>query len=244
MLSSPVSCSLLTTGLASIAIPRMRVTTFLSSAALLAVMRVDVRVMKAPDAAAVAALWKNGLPQTADAAPWWMRPFVASAMTKYGQKALQEDGDVGPEGRHLMKNWNDKSENLRRMFVAVLLDEDEDNNDENHPIVGVIGVRKGFEEDEEDPENNLASIWRMSVDASVRRQGVGLALMSKAEDWARSNGCTSMKLVTGNAIAARFYTEKAGYQVMPPEKDPTLTWWERLQPWRVVNFIHYYEKKL
>ena len=219
----------------------MRVSSFLSA---LVIMRVDVRVMEAQDAAAVAALWKNGLQQTADAAPWWMRPFVASAITKYGEKAMQEDGDVGPAGKHLMKNWNDKSENLRRMFVAVMFDEEEHNNEaEENPIVGVVGVKKGFG-DEEDSENDQASIWRMSVDPSVRRQGVGLALMNKAEDWARSNRCTSMKLVTGNAIAARFYTERAGYQVMPPKEDPTLTWWERMEPWRVLNFIHYYEKKL
>lgn len=213
--------------------------------------RVTVRPMTARDAAAVAQIWKDGLQQTADASPWWIRSKMADGMQKYGESALKEDGDVGPDGGNLIPKWNDPPAKLtRRMFVAVLDDNNENKKDER--VVGAVGVRKGYEEKEEhDPDCKLASIWRMSVDASVRRQGVGTALMGAAEDWARENKCTRMKLVTANPVAGKFYVDKAGYERQPKETSSWWWWWWQHipQPWRSVHQaihdqIHFYEKEL
>jgi len=205
--------------------------------------RVSVRPLTAQDAAAVAQIWKDGLQQTAEASPWWIRTKMVDGMHKYGESALKEDGDVGPNGINLMPKWNAKA--TRRMFVAVL-------DDNNERVVGAVGVRKGYEENEEhDPDCKLASIWRMSVDTSVRRQGVGLALIEKAEDWARENKCTRMKLVTANPVAGRFYVEKAGYEIRQAKETATCWWWWQNipQPWRstheiIHEQIHFYEKEL
>jgi len=214
---------------------------------------VTVREMEERDAPVVAKLWRNGLQQTVEACPsWWLRQSLAVFMAFYGHKAMQKDGggDIGPEGMYLMAHWNDKNKkeskksSLRRMFVAELIKNNDGEESENRErccvVVGCIGVKKGFEFDKDEPESSLASIWRMSVESSVRRQGVGLALMKKAEDWARSNQCTSMKLVTANAIAAKFYIKKAGYQMEQSEQQEQY-WWERMKPQNLANF---YTKEL
>lgn len=207
--------------------------------------------MTAQDAAAVAQIWRDGLQQTAAASPWWIRTKMADGMQKYGESALKEDGDVGPDGNNLMPKWNDPpADATRRMFVAVL-DDNNGRNNENERVVGAVGVRKGYEEKEEhDPDCKLASIWRMSVDSSARRQGIGLALMEKAEDWARENKCTRMKLVTANPVAGRFYVEKAGYEKQAKETATSWWWWQHIpQPWRsahevIHEQIHFFEKEL
>jgi len=231
---------------------------------------IHVRAMRDADAAVVAKIWREGLAQTAEAAPWWLRPVMAYLMERYGTQALQPNGDVGPKGQNLMQQWNHpEQEHRRRMFVACLLvsnsstneadqQSQQDESESSTVVVGVVGVKKGFnsemdnnDSDDENDNEDMASIWRMSVDASVRRQGVGLALMEHAEDWARQQGCTRMKLVTANAIAAQFYIQKAGYAVEEQldneneNNEPSLSWWDRLrQPGRAMNLVHFYVKNL
>jgi (aminoalkyl)phosphonate N-acetyltransferase len=55
-------------------------------------------------------------------------------------------------------------------------------------------------------------IGGLVVDRGRRRQGIGKALMRAAEDWARSQGCSIVRLRTsaGRTAAHRFY-EQLGY---------------------------------
>lgn len=57
---------------------------------------------------------------------------------------------------------------------------------------------------------DLAVLWDIRVDASVRRQGVGGALFEAAEAWALANRCRQLKVETQNvnAPACRFYARQ------------------------------------
>ena len=87
---------------------------------------------------------------------------------------------------------------------------------------GCVGVKVGTDIEKQESGSVAASIWRLSVDERVRRQGVGMALMCAAEDWARQQGCTCMSLATSNNFAAKFYVEKAGYSEEPFLMDESL----------------------
>ncbi len=75
---------------------------------------------------------------------------------------------------------------------AVFVAEAED--DDNH-IAGVIHVEKYnvlyFP--------TMANILGIAVAADFRRQGIGSALLKRAEEWARENGASSMRLNSGES---------------------------------------------
>lgn len=54
---------------------------------------------------------------------------------------------------------------------------------------------------------DLAVVWDLRVDPRVRGRGVGRSLWESAERWARSRGCTTIKVETQdtNVGACRFY---------------------------------------
>jgi GNAT superfamily N-acetyltransferase len=62
-----------------------------------------------------------------------------------------------------------------------------------------------------------ASLWRLSVDAAVRRRGVGRALVDAAESWCVAHGFTRVSLVCGNPRSKRAYA-RLGYAPMPFEE--------------------------
>jgi GNAT superfamily N-acetyltransferase len=131
-------------------------------------------------------------------------------MKKYGDHAMLPDGDVGPDGENLISNWISKEDRI--MFVAL----------QGLKCVGCVGVKVGTDIEKQESGSVVASIWRLSVDERARRQGVGMALMCAAEDWARQQGCSSMSLKSANKIAAKFYVEKAGYKEEPFPMDESL----------------------
>ncbi len=45
----------------------------------------------------------------------------------------------------------------------------------------------------------MANILGIAVDADFRRQGIGSALLKRAEEWARENGASSMRLNSGES---------------------------------------------
>ncbi len=53
----------------------------------------------------------------------------------------------------------------------------------------------------------LAVLWDIRVDQHHRREGIGTALFRHAADWARTKGCTRLKIETQNinVPACRFY---------------------------------------
>jgi ribosomal protein S18 acetylase RimI-like enzyme len=182
------------------------------------IMTVDVivRHMKAGDEATVADIWHQGLRQTADANWIVIWPIMQYKMKEYGNEALSEKGDMGPKGNKLLEVWSRKD---RAMLVASLAD------NPNH-IVGVVGVKKGASQDQDEPDSTVASIWKMSVDPSVRRCGLGHALMRAAEEHARDTlNCTTLVLITANPIAGNFYS-KVGFSVVHPEK----RWYDSFNP--------------
>ena len=75
---------------------------------------------------------------------------------------------------------------------AVFVAEEED--DSSH-IAGVIHVEKYnvlyFP--------TMANILGIAVAADFRRQGIGSALLKRAEEWARENGASSMRLNSGES---------------------------------------------
>ena len=88
---------------------------------------------------------------------------------------------------------------------AVFVAEAED--DSSH-IAGVIHVEKYnvlyFP--------TMANILGIAVSADFRRQGIGSALLKRAEEWARENGASSMRLNSGESRkqAHEFYRDQ-GY---------------------------------
>jgi len=55
-------------------------------------------------------------------------------------------------------------------------------------------------------------VWGLDVDENTQGKGIGRALMDRAEEWAKEQGCVSMK-VNSNVMrtgAHKFY-EKIGY---------------------------------
>lgn len=154
---------------------------------------VTVRRLAHPDCKDVARIWAEGLQQTVDADPSFAEPMHRLAVNTLGQR-----GSVGPNGSNLMANWSGED---RCMFVADLMGQ----------VVGCCGVKRGSTSDQVEPLNSTHySVWRVSVDKTVRCCGVGRSLMQSAEAWGRTAGGKEMHLVTGNLIARRFY-QRLGY---------------------------------
>lgn len=172
---------------------------------------VIVRPLKAGDAATVAQIWREGLAQTAEGLEEPMRSKMLKGMEEYGAKALSENGDVGPNGCKLTEFWG--KEGCVMLVVCLSGNPNE--------AVGAVGVKQGLTYDTVEPDSKEASIWRMSVSSNVQRRGLGRALMKAADEYAQAKfGCTKMGLWTANDIAAKFYTEKAGFQVVPRIEEP------------------------
>jgi GNAT superfamily N-acetyltransferase len=82
---------------------------------------------------------------------------------------------------------------------------------------------------------DLAVLWDIRVDPSVRGRGVGLALFSAAAAWARSRGCRQLKVETQNVnvAACRLYAREgcmlgaAHEQVYPAFPHETQLLWYR-----------------
>jgi Acetyltransferases len=93
---------------------------------------------------------------------------------------------------------------------------------ENEQLVGQIVVFENF--------NSLAMIQNICVEARLRRQGIGKALMDTATDWAKRHGQKGLMLETrdSNPIACQFF-ESMGftlggldqllYTAMPEQQD-------------------------
>ena len=183
--------------------------------------------MQAEDASTIAQIWFQGLSQTSDANWFFLRPLLRFKMEQYGQESLSEMGDMGPEGNKLIEIW---SRNDRVMLVAY-------QKDAPDHIVGMVGVKKGDDPLDEQPDAVVASIWKMSVAVSARRQGVGQALMKAAEEHARNVlHCHTMVLMTANPAAGEFY-ESCHFIRVPPA-----TWYEALHPIRLI--LRRYAKEL
>jgi len=164
------------------------------------------------DAPQVAQIWRDGLEQTAESYVL-LKPLMGYLLHKYGDNAMTLEGDVGPQGRNLVDAWISKKDCT--MLVAC-------DNAQKQKCIGCIGVKVGKDMKQPESGSTVASVWRMSVEKSVRRQGVGLSLMHAAEEWAQQRECKSMVLETTNKIAAQFYTAKAGYREEPFPKETSL----------------------
>ena len=189
---------------------------------------ITIRLMHAGDERAIADIWLRGLSQTADANLFFLRPILRSKMEQYGKEALCETGDMGLMGSKLMEVWSRPD---RAMFVACLAADSD-------RIVGVIGVKRGASDEDEESDSTLASIWKMSVDDSARRQGIGKALVQAAEEHARTNlQCQAMVLMTANPIAGEFYEKACGFVRVPPTH-----WYESFHPTNLI--VRRYRKEL
>lgn len=70
-----------------------------------------------------------------------------------------------------------------------------------------------------------ASIWRLTVDPSCRKLGIGRILMDHAEKWAVEHGADHMSLVTANRASALFY-RRLGYTIESRERCEKYTYTE------------------
>mmetsp|Transcript_11324 Transcript_11324/g.17466 ORF Transcript_11324/g.17466 Transcript_11324/m.17466 type:complete len:231 (-) Transcript_11324:232-924(-) len=179
-----------------------------------------VQPMKSEDASAIAEIWAEGVLQIAETVPFYFKGPVLQEAKKCRDGALMYDGDVGPQGVNLLEYWKEEG---RVMFVAVF-------EDNPAKVVGCVGVQLGCKPDEIDTKSEIGSIWKLSVDQSVRRRGVGKALVEEAESWAKSRDCKSMRLVTANFTAATFYCEKMGYV-----KEPVDWTWNSIRPGHILG---------
>ena len=168
--------------------------------------QVIIRPLCETDAPSVCEIWCNGLSQTTQhAIPWFLRPIATQKMNEMRDAAIAQDGDVGPNGVNLINMYGSKSD--RQMFVAC------ENIASSEVVLGCCAVKKGMDEHKEEPESDIASIWRMSVDESYRGKGVATMLMRECEKFAKNElKCTRMGLWTLNPVAANFYTKRMGYR--------------------------------
>jgi GNAT superfamily N-acetyltransferase len=83
---------------------------------------------------------------------------------------------------------------------------------------------------------DLAVLWDVRVLPARRRQGIGTSLFLHAADWARSKGCSQMKVETQNTNvpACRFYARQGcvlgginrfGYASNPAVAHETMLLW-------------------
>jgi GNAT superfamily N-acetyltransferase len=59
-------------------------------------------------------------------------------------------------------------------------------------------------------QNNLTVLWDLRVSPQMRGRGIGSALFSSVERWARTRGCSQLKVETQNTnvTACRFYRRR------------------------------------
>ena len=106
-------------------------------------------------------------------------------------------------------------------------------------VVGCVCVRmkhtcyreasKGVEE----PAGE-ASVWRLSVEPSVRKHGVGRALMEAAEAYAVEHHAKHMSLITGNEQSRKFY-QRLGYTDETEARAKRVLFGPTLQPSTLVG---------
>jgi GNAT superfamily N-acetyltransferase len=81
-----------------------------------------------------------------------------------------------------------------------------------------------------------ASVWRLSVDASVRKHGVGRALMVAAEAFAVEHSAKYMSLITGNEHSRKFY-QRLGYTDEAEGRARRVLFGPSLQPSTLVGSL-------
>ena len=163
---------------------------------------VKIRILGVDDGADVCRIWAKGLNQSRFAVRRIFRPWFINTMNKMRDVSLSETGDIGPNGNNLLDTYGDKDD--RCMFVACL--------GTPQVVVGCCAVKKGMDETKAEPESQIGSIWRMSVDENYQGHGIATALIATCEDWSRQAGCTKMGLYTINPVAANFYVKRMGYE--------------------------------
>ena len=63
--------------------------------------------------------------------------------------------------------------------------------------------------------DRYAEIGGLVVDAAARRSGVGRALVSAAEEWAREHGCATVRVRSNmKRVEARPFYERMGYRIV------------------------------
>jgi ribosomal protein S18 acetylase RimI-like enzyme len=164
---------------------------------------VTIRPLEQADQAAVARIWYDGIEQSRQAVPWFLQNWLMEGMYKMVSGSMSETGDVGPNGNNLLETYGRQED--RCMFVACTGDAPE------VVVVGCCAIKKGMDETKAEPDSDIGSIWRMSVDDNYRGYGIATKLMSASEDWARIHGCSKMGLWTINPVAANFYMKRMQY---------------------------------
>ena len=108
------------------------------------------------DAAALTKIWVKGLDQTSNAKWWITRQWWKDVFDKYAAKATSGDGDMGPDGSNLEKQWC-LDETNRIMLIAEKI------SPESLPqIVGCCGVIRGTDSSPKqiDKKETTFSIWK------------------------------------------------------------------------------------
>ncbi len=163
---------------------------------------VVIRPIKDSDKADVCRIWVDGLQQSRSAVPWFLGSWFMSGLNRLRDAALSDSGDVGPNGKNLLQTYDGKDD--RCMFVACM--------GEPLVVVGCCAVKQGMDEKKPEPESQIGSIWRMTVDENYRGHGIATKLMAACENWSLGKRCTRMGLWTVNPVAANFYIHRMGYK--------------------------------
>jgi ribosomal protein S18 acetylase RimI-like enzyme len=180
---------------------------------------VTIRPLQESDQADVARIWNDGIEQSRQAVPWFMENWLMEGMYRMVATSMAETGDIGPNGKNLMQTYGKQDD--RCMFVACCTtstgtagtsSSTTDQHDDPPVVVGCCAVKKGMDETKTEPDSDIGSIWRMSVDDNYQGHGIATKLMSASEDWARTHGCTRMGLFTINPVAANFYMKRMQYK--------------------------------
>lgn len=106
-------------------------------------------------------------------------------------------------------------------------------------VGGAIVVHGSDEIDMLEGRDDLAVIWDLRVAREARGRGIGSRLIDAAGDWARSRGCTELKVETQhiNVAACRVY-ERSGFVLRSADHDAypelpdeiQLLWYKTLRP--------------
>ena len=158
------------------------------------------------DAKPLTKVWVKGLEQTSNAKYWLVRKWWEETFAQYAVKATSPDGDMGPGGSNLERNWCGDEKNRCMLVAVIALD------NKSSVLVGCCGIIRGTESSPKEIKTNETnfSIWKMSVDGDFQGKGIGGKLLKAAEDWAKTNGCVNLRMITTNPIASCFY-QRHGY---------------------------------